>query len=275
MFSAIRSRITYVNVVATLVLVFAMTGGALAAKKYLITSTKQISPSVLKSLQGKAGPVGANGAQGPAGPAGPAGSGGAGPVGPNGADGAPGAKGEAGPKGATGTVGAKGANGSPWSVGGTLPSGSAETGAWAYGDVTEAGNTMNIPISFDIPLEAGLSGAGCSTMEPGPPPHVSATCRVHFINAAGKEVVENEATFELEEFASEVCHGQPAAPAADPGSLCIYTTAENESVADDGLISGAGESGVAPGASTAGADFKALPRSTSARAYGTWAVTAE
>ncbi len=72
MFSAIRRhmRVSPTTVIATLALVFAMTGGAYAAKKYLITSTKQISPSVLKALQGKAGPAGAAGAQGPAGPAG-------------------------------------------------------------------------------------------------------------------------------------------------------------------------------------------------------------
>ncbi|MGH2879601.1 MAG: hypothetical protein ACRDK4_08360, partial [Solirubrobacteraceae bacterium] len=52
----------------TLALVFAMTGGAYAAKKYLITNTKQISPKVLKQLKG---------AKGPAGPAGPEGKAGA------------------------------------------------------------------------------------------------------------------------------------------------------------------------------------------------------
>ena len=80
MFSAMRRRISPATVLAGLALVFAMSGGAYAAKKYLITSTKQISPSVLKQLQGKAGSggapgaAGAQGAQGPAGPAGPGGS---------------------------------------------------------------------------------------------------------------------------------------------------------------------------------------------------------
>ncbi|MFI4990826.1 MAG: hypothetical protein ACHQHO_07930 [Solirubrobacterales bacterium] len=40
----------YANVVATLALVFAMSGGALAAKHYLLSSPKQISPKVLKSF---------------------------------------------------------------------------------------------------------------------------------------------------------------------------------------------------------------------------------
>src|ERR1700684_3983135 len=71
MLSALRSRVTYANVTATLALLFAMTGGAYAAKAYLITSTKQIKPSVLKSLQGKAGAKGAHGAPGATGPAGP------------------------------------------------------------------------------------------------------------------------------------------------------------------------------------------------------------
>jgi hypothetical protein len=39
MFSKIRKRLTYANVAMTLALVFAMTGGAYAAKHYLITST--------------------------------------------------------------------------------------------------------------------------------------------------------------------------------------------------------------------------------------------
>jgi hypothetical protein len=45
-----RRHLTYANVAATLALVFSMSGGALAAKHYLIDSTKQISPKVLKSL---------------------------------------------------------------------------------------------------------------------------------------------------------------------------------------------------------------------------------
>ena len=50
MFSRIRRRATYANVVATLALVFAMSGGALAAARYIITSTKQIKPSVLTAI---------------------------------------------------------------------------------------------------------------------------------------------------------------------------------------------------------------------------------
>ena len=100
-----RMHLSPTTVIATLALVFAMTGGAYAAKKYLITSTKQISPSVFKALQGKAGPAGsagAQGAQGPAGakgetgPAGPAGIGAEGKRGEQGIQGNDGKKGEAG-----------------------------------------------------------------------------------------------------------------------------------------------------------------------------------
>lgn len=83
-----KLRFTYSNVVATLALVFAMSGGALAASKYLITSTKQISPKVVKALKGKKGapgPVGPQGKEGPAGKEGSAGKEGpAGKVGPAG-----------------------------------------------------------------------------------------------------------------------------------------------------------------------------------------------
>ena len=84
-----RKRLSYANVTATLALVFAMSGGALAANHYLITSTKQINPSVLKKLTGKAGApgsAGATGATGPGGATGPAGAtGGTGKEGPAGA----------------------------------------------------------------------------------------------------------------------------------------------------------------------------------------------
>jgi Collagen triple helix repeat (20 copies) len=161
MFSAIRRRIHFspATVIAGLALVFAMSGGAYAAKKYLITSTKQISPSVLKALQGRAGSggvpgvAGAAGVQGPAGPAGPvgpAGSGGAkGETGPGGAKGTTGAAGAAGVKGATGATGASGATGFT----ATLPSGKTETGSWtATGFASWETTQIASAISFPIPL---------------------------------------------------------------------------------------------------------------------------
>jgi hypothetical protein len=75
-----RKYLSYANVVSSLALVFAMGGGAIAANHYLISSTKQISPAVLKKLKGATGKTGARGsigAPGPAGPGGPAGKDGA------------------------------------------------------------------------------------------------------------------------------------------------------------------------------------------------------
>jgi hypothetical protein len=89
-----RRRLSYANVTATLALVFAMSGGALAANHYLINSTKQISPKVLKTLKGRAGATGRTGT--------------AGLAGPTGSQGATGPKGDTGPKGETGAPGANG-----------------------------------------------------------------------------------------------------------------------------------------------------------------------
>lgn len=86
-----RRRFSYANVAATLALIFSMSGGALAARHYLITSTSQISPRVLKNLRGKTGPTGAAGKAGTVGPAGKEG-----PVGPAGKDGAAGKEGVSG-----------------------------------------------------------------------------------------------------------------------------------------------------------------------------------
>jgi hypothetical protein len=98
----VRKRLSYANVAATLALVFSMSGGALAASHYLINSTKQINPRVLRKLRGNSGPRGATGAPGAAGAAGA-----------SGAPGTPGAKGEPGQSGL-----------------GPLPAGASESGEY-------------------------------------------------------------------------------------------------------------------------------------------------
>jgi hypothetical protein len=74
---SIGRHLSYANVAATLALVFAMSGGALAAKHYLINSTGQINPKVLKKLRGRTGSRGRLGKVGPPGPSGLSGPSGA------------------------------------------------------------------------------------------------------------------------------------------------------------------------------------------------------
>jgi hypothetical protein len=97
----------------SLIALFVVLGGSAAATTgFIITSTDQIQPSVLKQLRGRRGP------RGPRGPAGPRGgsssastSFGQGPAGPQGPQGIRGPQGEQGPKGPKGATGAKGATG--------------------------------------------------------------------------------------------------------------------------------------------------------------------
>jgi hypothetical protein len=248
MFSALRKRlpVSPTTVIATLALVFAMTGGAYAANHFLITSTKQISPKVLKSLKGANGK---NGAAGPAGPAGAAGAGTGGPAGPQGPAGTAGAKGE------TGTPGSPGAKGEKGTTGFTehLPSGKTETGIWAFGPLKQPGATPFLPIaSFSIPLAAPLDAS-----------------HVHFINSEGEE--ETGLGEHQKPSIAGACLGTPAEPTATSGNLCIYTSALlNAESANIAIINPAGSEG----AGTMGAYEEFILGAEPEQGRGTWAVTA-
>lgn len=97
-----RRFLSYANVTATLALVLSMSGGALAADHYLINSTSQINPKVIKALKSDAGAKGAPGAPGAAGKEGATGKEGA--AGKEGTPGTPGKDGTAGNEGAPGTA---------------------------------------------------------------------------------------------------------------------------------------------------------------------------
>jgi hypothetical protein len=183
---------TYANVAVTVALVFAMSGGAYAAGRFAITSTKQISPKVLKQLQGKVGQNGAPGAAGAQGPVGPGG-----PQGPGGAQGPEGPTGKEGPAGKNGT---NGKEGSPWTADGDLPSGQSLTGVWALSTFIKNGTLHKTAVSFALPLSQAPTA--------------------HYINGNKEELtVSGTAT-------PTACLGSVAEPTATPGNLCVYQSDE-------------------------------------------------
>lgn len=215
----IRGRLTYANVAATLALVFSMSGGALAATHYLISSTKQISPKVLKQLKGNAGPAGAagrNGAPGASGPPGPLGE--KGPVGANGGNGSNGVGvTEAGAaskseceSGGIKYASASGTNHVCNGVTGftkTLPKGKTETGDFAVlTQAAEEHQPFATSASFNIPL--------------------AAAAKAHYIRTTGEEAFYNETTNKQEERVQPACPGNAAEPSATEGSLCVYAESE-------------------------------------------------
>jgi len=139
---SLSRRLNYANVAATLALFFAMTGGALAAKHYLINSTRQINPKVLKKLKGRTGRAGSTGKEGPAGKEGPFG-----PVG------------KEGKEGKRGPAGKEGKEGEPGPFVTTLPSGKSLTGVFQATDglPANARGFAEATISFTFPLAANPS----------------------------------------------------------------------------------------------------------------------
>jgi hypothetical protein len=267
MFSKIRKQLTFANVALTVALVFAMTGGAYAASKYLITSTKQISPKVLKVLAGKPGAKGAAGASGPAGPAGAKGETGA--TGKEGSSGKDGANGESvsvkevktseaacekhgGSSFAIGGTttracnGKEGKEGSPWTAGGTLPSEKSETGTYAVRRADGALNEIETTaVSFNIPVAS--------------PPET-------FFVKVGEALPAG-------------CKGSAEKPEALPGDLCIFE-GEASLQHKGGLNFYTALSPVGGEVGTTGAELLFTTRQPATvgeevSAEGTWAITAK
>jgi hypothetical protein len=127
--NSIRRHLSYANVVATLALVFAMSGGALAAKHYLVNSTAQINPKVLKKLKGNSGKTG--------------------PVGPQGATGSQGGTGPQGTRGPEGPAGQSALS--------PLPSATSESGAYGiYQPNTGSSGILVTTVTFPIRLQTPI-----------------------------------------------------------------------------------------------------------------------
>lgn len=278
MFSYIRKRATAANIAAVIALVFATAGGAVASsggsrlstatkhvvvangktasRKYIITSTSQVKPSVLKALHGLSGPTG------PAGPAGPSGvrgeTGTAGFAGKNGTDGTNGTNGTAG-ESVTVKELAKGSaqcaeggvevsnkagaghacNGSAASGGYVekLPSGKTEAGTWNLLSASQASDKGTVVISFPVPVAISAG-------------------HVKFFKEGGGETTE--------------CKGTAEEPSAEAGYLCIYTEIEGGGPALSGNVLA-----VKSSAGAIGAEWSMSASEPSGHAWGTWAVTAE
>lgn len=127
------------GVIAVVALIFAMSGGALAAQDYVGRSSSQ---SRQKPKRGPRGPQGIQGVQGPQGPPG---------------------RGLQGPEG---SAGQKGPEGSPWVAGGTLPSGKTESGTWIAAVLevepgkSEGGTAISFGIRLLLPPEVHLIAEG-------------------------------------------------------------------------------------------------------------------
>lgn len=271
MFQTLRTKFGIPGVISVIALVFAMAGGAFAANNLASSGG---GGKATASAKGKQGPRGKTGKTGPAGPTGPAGAPGAkGDTGAAGSNGTPGAAGAAGtsvtstavPTGVatcngrggsefkTGAVtttacngkeGVAGADGSPWTAGGTLPSGSTEKGTFTIGPL----GTLpfgRVALSFTVPLATSVD----VFVQPLP------------VGASQEEI----------EAAEKACPGSRENPVATKGFLCVYelnngglelTEVQNPET------SGLGKAG------KVGVLLKYEPLTSGGNSRGDWAVTA-
>lgn len=274
MYSRLREQFsTSAIILSVIALVFALMGGAYAASnsgraKATASKAGPPGPRGPRGKQGKPGPQGlpgANGTNGAKGDMGPKGDkGDKGDQGLPGTSGAPGKGVKITPIAAgglkceelggievevkeepstekdvcNGKKGEKGDPGDPWSVGGTLPSGKTETGAWSFNSTEPTGSIVTT-ISFPIRLASAIEDE----------------TKVHFQNEA------NFATF---------CLGNILNPTAPAGELCVYRSTALTN-ATFSFISGLNNG---EGMTPSGAALHFTATGASPSGFGAWAVTA-
>lgn len=265
MVSILRSRFGIPGVIAVFALIFAMAGGAYAAKKYVITSTKQIKPSVRKSLQGKDGAQGAKGDPGT--------------PGAKGAPGAPGAKGDPGPRGPQGDPGDQGDTGDD---GVSVTTDEASTGECSTGGVklTSVSGTSKVcngedgtPGTDGSPWVVGEAPSGVvmkGTWSLPPYDAAAAEEKLFAPVSTGVPVSQDAVVFPVigpEPFAGCTGTAEDPTPGSAPGFLCIYPAEfENlEEIIENAPLSESG-GGVLLEFVTEGAGV--------AKGYGSWAMLA-
>ena len=213
MFQALRTKFGIPGLISVLALVFVMGGAAYAAKKYVITSTAQIKPSVLKSLKGKAGPAGANGTNGA--------------NGKDGINGKDGARGEAGSPGTPGksvlTAAAT-----------TTPSGECPTVGGTKLEVEGSGTARHVCNGKEGPPGPTCEGGACLL-----PSEATETGVWSAADSGGSEALAQISfplrlsvapTSDFFVTKAEVqggtapagCPGSFGSPEAEPGVLCVY-----------------------------------------------------
>ena len=173
MLRRIHQKLGTAGFIISIVALIAAVGGTAYAAGGLTKSQEKQVTKIAKKYAGKPGANGAAGANGT-----------------NGTNGAPGVAGKEGPAGK---------EGSPWTAGGTLPSGQTEYGVWTFHDRADPGALIEtsdyIPISFSIPLKSRIEEANIEIVGEGQEGKVGGGCE--------KGTVKN--------------------PVAKPGFFCLYT----------------------------------------------------
>jgi hypothetical protein len=307
MFQKLRNHLSYANVAATMALVFALTGGAVAATSHSgggspSKATASVAHGTILATTAKKKAKAKAPARGPAGPAGKNGTNGA-----PGATGSAGATGPGGPQGpaGTGTQGEKGLQGEPGKNGENVTSkaftgkkekceegGSEFTAAEGKKSYACNGEKGVIHPGETLPPEASEYGAwsvsgtvaqtyaeaSVSFTVPLATPLVGEEescalgtgCPVHYINSGGDEVTESAGELP----APAACSGTAEDPTAAPGNFCMYAGYEAGTKTNSSKIHRAVR--FVLGVSTAGAieEFETTGPGSIAQTWGSWAVTA-
>ena len=257
-------------IVAIIALIAALSGGAYAAT----SSGGGGATASAKAKQGPRGKPGKPGKPGATGPAGPAGA--PGTAGAAGAKGDAGAKGATGATGTTGTNGTNGkglltgsfpgdeepvdepcegnggsefkvegsstvnyaCNGAPGKASAVLAPGDTEKGAWGFNATTADSSGVYVPITFQIPLAAGLNST-----------------HVHF---------QTDSDF------TGTCTGNTTTPTAPSGNLCVY---ESFNLLNAHLVEFGSLDFVNTGTSPVGTVMFFEVDSDPAYGFGSWALT--